>query len=114
MLSTTDQKHNPPWVSVVIPTLNEAKNLPYVLPRIPDWVHEVILVDGHSSDGTVEIAQELRPDVRVEIQKGKGKGDALRQSFEVASGDIIIMLDADGSTDPAEIPAVFNPAVQEA
>ena len=105
MLSTTDQKHNPPWVSVVIPTLNEAKNLPYVLPRIPDWVHEVILVDGHSSDGTVEIAQELRPDVRVEMQRGKGKGDALRQGFEAASGDIIIMLDADGSTDPAEIPA---------
>lgn len=105
MLSTMNQNHNPPWVSVVIPTLNEAKNLPYVLPRIPDWVHEIILVDGHSTDGTVEIAQELRPDVKIETQQGNGKGDALRQGFEAASGDIIIMLDADGSTDPAEIPA---------
>ena len=105
MLSTTDQKHNPPWVSVVIPTLNEAENLPYVLPRIPNWVHEVILVDGHSTDDTIEIAQKLRPDVKIEIQAGQGKGDALRQGFEAASGDIIIMLDADGSTDPAEIPA---------
>ena len=100
--------HNPPWVSVVIPTLNEAKNLPFVLPRIPSWVHEVIIVDGHSVDGTVEIAKSLRPDVRVCYQEGKGKGDALRTGFEVAEGDILVMLDADGSTDPAEIPAFIG------
>jgi glycosyltransferase involved in cell wall biosynthesis len=92
-------------ISVVIPALNEAKNLPHVLPRIPSSVHEVILVDGHSTDGTVEIAQALLPTVRVVYQEGRGKGAALRTGFAAATGDLIVMLDADGSTDPAEIPA---------
>lgn len=104
-MNTVPAKHNPPWVSVVIPTLNEAKNLPYVLPKIPVWVHEVILVDGHSTDNTIQVAQELRPDVRVVEQLDRGKGAALRAGFAAAVGDIIVMLDADGSTDPAEIPA---------
>jgi glycosyltransferase involved in cell wall biosynthesis len=90
-------------ISVVMPALNEARNLPYVLPRIQ--ADEVILVDGHSTDGTLEVARTLRPDVRVVRQEGDGKGDALRAGFEAATGDIIVMLDADGSTDPAEIPA---------
>jgi glycosyltransferase involved in cell wall biosynthesis len=92
-------------VSVVIPALNEAENLPHVLPRIPKWVHEVLLVDGASTDSTVEVARALWPDVRIVSQTGRGKGDALRSGFAAARGDIIVMLDADGSTDPAEIPA---------
>ncbi len=92
-------------VSVVIPARNEAKNLPYVLPRIPFWVHEVILVDGNSTDGTADVARALIPTIRVVGQDGKGKGNALRAGFAVCTGDIIVMLDADGSTDPAEIPA---------
>lgn len=91
-------------VSVVIPALNEAENLPHVLPRIPQWVHEVLLVDGHSTDNTIEIARTLRPDIRVVQQQGRGKGAALRSGFAAATGDIIAMLDADGSTDPAELP----------
>ena len=91
-------------VAVVIPALNEAENLPHVLPRIPNWVHEVILVDGHSTDNTVEIARQLWPDIRIIPQEGKGKGAALRSGFAAATGDIIVMLDADGSTDPAELP----------
>jgi glycosyltransferase involved in cell wall biosynthesis len=91
-------------VSVVIPALNEAENLPHVLPYIPSWVHEVLLVDGHSTDDTVATAQRLRPDVRIIYQQGKGKGAALQSGFTAARGDIIVMLDADGSTDPAEIP----------
>lgn len=91
-------------VSVIIPALNEAENLPYVLPRIPHWVHEVILVDGHSTDGTPEIAEKLLPGIRVVPQQGRGKGAALRTGFAEACGEIIVMLDADGSTDPAEIP----------
>ncbi len=93
-----------PRVSVVIPALDEKENLPHVLPGIPDEV-EVVLVDGHSTDGTVELARQLRPDIRIVMQPGKGKGDALRAGFEAATGDIIVMMDADGSTDPAEIPA---------
>src|SRR5579864_9112506 len=93
-------------ISVVIPALNEADNLPYVLPRIPDWIDEVILVDGASADETWAIAYSLYPTIRVIQQEGKGKGAALQSGFEAASGDIIVMLDADGSTDPKDIPAL--------
>jgi glycosyltransferase involved in cell wall biosynthesis len=91
-------------VSVIIPALNEAENLPHVLPRLPAGLHEVIVVDGHSTDGTVEVARRLRPDVRIVTQAGKGKGNALAAGFAAATGDIFVMLDADGSTDAAEIP----------
>lgn len=93
-----------PTISVVVPALNEAANLPYVLPLIPRWVTEVIIVDGKSTDATVEVARALYPDIKVVVQVGKGKGDALRAGFEAATGDIIVMLDADGSTLPSEIP----------
>lgn len=92
-------------VSLVIPTLNEARNLPYLLPNIPRWIHEVILVDSHSTDGTVELALKLRPDARIVSQPRLGKGAALRAGFAVATGDIIVMIDADGSMDAGEIPA---------
>lgn len=92
-------------VSAVIPTLDEADNLRHVLPRLPSIVTEVIIVDGHSKDGTVEEARRLRPDVRVVYADRRGKGAALIAGFEAATGDIIVALDADGSTDPAEIPA---------
>ncbi len=92
-------------VSVVIPTLNEAENLPHVLPRIPKWIDEVVLVDGYSTDNTIEVAKELLPDIRVVMQVGRGKGAALRTGFEAATGDIIVMIDADGSMEPNEIPA---------
>ena len=92
-------------VSVVIPALNEADNLPHVLARIPGWVHEVVLVDGQSTDGTAAVARKLYPGIRIVRQKATGKGDALRAGFAAARGEIIVMLDADGSTDPAEIPS---------
>ncbi len=92
-----------PSISVVIPTYNEAQNLPHVLPYIPAMVTEIILVDGNSTDMTVTVAQELLPTIRVIQQKGKGKGDALRTAFAACTGDIIVTLDADGSSDPKEI-----------
>jgi glycosyltransferase involved in cell wall biosynthesis len=91
-------------VSVVIPTRNEALNLPHVFGRLPLGLHEVIVVDGNSSDDTVVVARELYPSVRVIEQTGCGKGDALARGFAACTGDVIVMLDADGSTDPAEIP----------
>ena len=94
-----------PRVSVIVPTKNEAKNLPHVLPRIPAWVSEIILVDGYSTDGTVAVARKLVPDIVVVNQDRPGKGAALRCGMEAARGDIIVTLDADGSADPAEIPA---------
>jgi glycosyltransferase involved in cell wall biosynthesis len=91
-------------ISVVIPALNEAANLPHVLTRIPAIVDEIVLVDGHSVDDTVAVARALRPDVRVVLQDGRGKGNALACGFAAASGDIIVMLDGDASNDPGEIP----------
>jgi glycosyltransferase involved in cell wall biosynthesis len=93
-----------PKVSVVIPTLNEARNLPCVFSRLPTGLHEVIVVDGHSVDDTLAAARRLRPEVRIIAQNRRGKGNALACGFAAATGDIIVMIDADGSADPAEIP----------
>lgn len=94
-----------PRVTVVVPALNEAENLPFVLSRIDSDVHEVLLVDGSSEDGTPEVALRLHPRVRTLVDNGGGKGDALRTGFHAATGDIIVTIDADGSADPLEIPA---------
>jgi glycosyltransferase involved in cell wall biosynthesis len=91
-------------ISVVMPTLCEARNLPEVIPRIPVEVHEVLIVDGHSADDTVAVARTLSPKVRVLYQDGRGKGDALMCGIRAARGEIVVTLDADGSTDPCEIP----------
>ncbi len=101
-----------PIISVVIPARNEARNLRYVLPFIPSIVSEVILVDGCSTDHTVEVARQLLPSIRVITQKGHGKGDALRLGLAASSGDILVMLDADGSADPDEIPRFVEALVQ--
>jgi glycosyltransferase involved in cell wall biosynthesis len=100
-----------PTISVIIPTFNEAENLPHVLPAIPPEIDELIIVDGLSTDQTVEVALELRPDARIVMQDGRGKGNALACGFRAARGDIFVMMDADGSTDPEEI-ASFITALQ--
>jgi glycosyltransferase involved in cell wall biosynthesis len=99
-----------PRISVVIPARNEARNLEVVLPELPD-VHEVILVDGNSTDGTIETARRVMPDIKVIKQTRKGKGNALVCGFHAATGDVIVMFDADGSADPAEIPAFVDKLV---
>jgi glycosyltransferase involved in cell wall biosynthesis len=93
-----------PLVSVIIPALNEARNLPHVMARLPE-VDEVILVDGGSTDDTVDVARRLMPGIRVVRQNRRGKGNALACGFAAATGDILVMIDADGSTDPGEIPS---------
>lgn len=103
-----------PPVSVVIPAMNEAENLPYVFKTLPAWVHEVVLVDGNSTDATVRVAEELWPGVKVVPQQGRGKGDALITGFEACTGDIIVMVDADGSADGGEIVSYVSALVSGA
>lgn len=100
-----------PRVSVVIAALNEAGSIEHVLRRMPPGVFETVLVDGRSTDGTVDVARSVDPDIRVVRQTGRGKGNALRCGFAVARGEIVVGLDADGSTDPQEIPAFVGALV---
>ena len=97
------KRSSDPTVSVIVPTLNEARNLPYALWRLPACVTEVVVVDGRSKDDTIEVARHLRDDVKIVLEERKGKGIALRSGFEAATGDILVMLDADGSADADEI-----------
>lgn len=87
-------------VSVVIPTLNEEENLPTVLSEIPKYIDELIIVDGHSADKTVEIAKRFGANI---IYDDKGKGSAIRKGLKEAKGDIVIMMDADCSHASNEI-----------
>src|SRR6476619_4605937 len=108
------QRNGNPRVSVVVPTRNEARNLEVVLPAIAavrPAVHEIIVVDGNSVDGTIETAQRVLPWVKVITQTRKGKGNAMACGFAAATGDAIVMFDADGSADPAEIPAFVRALV---
>jgi hypothetical protein len=102
------QRSAGPRVSVVVPTRNEARNLEVVLPAIAavrPAVHEIIVVDGHSTDDSIGAARRTLPWVRALTQTRKGKGNAMACGFAAATGDVIVMFDADGSADPAEIPA---------
>lgn len=102
-----------PRISIVIPARNEARNLETVLPELPE-VHEVILVDGNSTDGTIETALRVMPTIKVVQQTRKGKGNALVCGFQAATGDVIVMFDADGSADPSEIPAFVDTLIRGA
>lgn len=102
-MPTTLSRPAVPRISIVIPAKNEARNLEVVLPQLPA-VHEVILVDGHSVDDTVDVARRILPSVKVIRQTRRGKGNALACGFAAVTGDIVVMFDADCSADPAEIP----------
>jgi glycosyltransferase involved in cell wall biosynthesis len=91
-------------VSLVIPTLNEADGLREILPRLPDLISELIVVDGGSTDGSCAVVAELRPDALVLGQEGRGKGNAIKDGLAIARGDIIVTMDADGSMRPEDIP----------
>jgi glycosyltransferase involved in cell wall biosynthesis len=91
-------------VSLVIPTLNEADGLREILPRLPELISELIIVDGGSTDGSCAVVDELRPDAFLVEQSGRGKGNAIKEGLSVARGDIIVTMDADGSMRPEDIP----------
>jgi glycosyltransferase involved in cell wall biosynthesis len=102
MLGQGSRNTADPLVSIVVPALNESLNLSVVLPQLPR-VHEVILVDGGSADGTIAAARRTLPGIITVRQTRKGKGNALAAGFARATGDIVVMFDADGSADPAEV-----------
>jgi glycosyltransferase involved in cell wall biosynthesis len=101
-------------VSVIIPARNEARNIGWVLDRLPALVDEVILVDGRSVDDTIAVALQHRADITVVRQSRRGKGNALAAGFEVAMCDFVVMIDADGSMDPEEIPDYLRPLTEGA
>lgn len=104
-----------PIVTVVVPARNEAGNIPAILERVPEMGAgtELIFVEGNSSDGTYErIVQEIaaRPGCKAQLYKqtGKGKGDAVRLGFEKASGDLLMILDADLTVPPEDLPRFYE------
>ncbi|MGZ4689998.1 MAG: glycosyltransferase [Acidimicrobiia bacterium] len=94
-------------VTVVIPALNEADGLRLILPTIPTFVNELIVVDGGSKDDTLRVIGRLYPSAVRIRQRGRGKGDAIKAGLAASTGDIVVTMDADGSMSPADIvPAV--------
>ena len=103
-----------PTVTVVVPAMNEARNLPWLAARMPRGVTEIVLVDGRSIDDTVAVARALWPEVRVITQNRRGKGNAMACGFAAATSEITVMIDADGSMDPGEIPLFVDALVEGA
>jgi hypothetical protein len=102
-----------PTVSVIIPARNEAGNIEAALQRIPDMVTEIIFVEGHSTDNTWNVIQDMarkyshRP-IKTLRQPGKGKGDAVRTGFDAAAGEILMILDADLTMPPETLPQFYE------
>lgn len=103
-------------VSVVVPARNERENLARIVRDIPSLGSgtEILIVEGGSQDGTREEAERLRAayaekrDIRVLAQRGRGKWDAVRTGFAAATGDILMVLDADCTVDPAALQALYE------
>jgi dolichol-phosphate hexosyltransferase len=96
-------------VSVVIPTLNEEHTVRDVIRGCRPFADELLVIDGHSSDRTAEVARA--EGARVVYDSKRGKGAALRESVHYVAGDIVVFIDADGSHDPRDIPALIQPIV---
>jgi glycosyltransferase involved in cell wall biosynthesis len=99
---------HPHRVTLLIPAKNEERNIAWVLSRVPDVIDEILLVDGHSIDRTIEVARTIRPDIVVVPEMAPGKGAAVRTGLVHATGEFVVMIDADGSMNPAEIPSFVD------
>jgi glycosyltransferase involved in cell wall biosynthesis len=95
--------------TVIIPSRNEGDVVLDVALAARAFASDVIVVDGHSTDGSPERLRDTG--ITVILDRRRGKGDALRCGFETATGDILVTMDADGSHDPADIPALTAPIV---
>ena len=97
-------------ISIVIPTRNEEGMIKEIIDGCRPYADELMVVDGHSTDKTREIAEAAG--VKVILDNGKGKGAALRYAATVVTGDIIVFIDADGSHDPRDIPRLVEPIMK--
>ena len=102
-------------VSIVIPARNERGNIENAILRTPAFgaSQEFIFIEGHSSDNTYEEMERVKaayPDKNIKLMKqtGKGKGNAVREAFDAAAGDILMILDADLTTPPEELPKFYD------
>lgn len=103
--------------SVIIPARNEAGNIEPAVQRTPEMGHgtEIIFIEGHSADDTWETLQKIQRkydqrDIQIMRQSGKGKGNAVREAFEKASGDLLFILDADLTVPPEDLPKFYEVA----
>ncbi len=94
-------------LTVVIPTLNEAQTVGEIIEKVRPFTDDILVVDGHSADGTADIARALG--TRIVFDHGKGKGEAIRSVIPHLEREITVFIDADGSHDPADIPALIRP-----
>lgn len=101
----------PQHVTIIIPTRNEAAGIGQVLQWVKPYIDEILVVDGHSTDGTADLARQAG--VRVIQDNGRGKGAALKLGIAEAHGDILVFMDADGSHDPTSIPALLAPILSD-
>lgn len=108
-MTIADVYNNEKRVSIIIPTLNEVDNIKYVFPYIPLFIDEIVVIDGGSEDGTRDEILKYRSDAKIVVDTFPGKGNALRKGFDKATGDLIIMMDADGSNDPGELGKLITP-----
>jgi glycosyltransferase involved in cell wall biosynthesis len=97
-------------ISVIIPVLNEAENIGYVLSALPGSLHEVLVVDGGSTDGTVSIAGSLGATVIPEHRRGYSR--ACHTGLLAATGDVVVFLDGDGADDPHHLPEMVAPLLE--
>lgn len=112
---TRELNGSKPTVSVIVPARNEAGNIQAIFDRVPvmGGGTEIVFVEGNSSDNTYdEIAARIKmhpkTDARLIKQKGKGKGDAVRDGFDIARGDILMILDADLTVAPEDLPRFYQ------
>jgi dolichol-phosphate mannosyltransferase len=98
-----------PRITVVIPTRDEEGLVGHIVDAVRPYAGEILVVDGHSRDRTRDVA--LDHGARVVLDRGKGKGDALRLALDEAAGDIVVFIDADGSHEPRDIPAMVAPII---
>jgi glycosyltransferase involved in cell wall biosynthesis len=98
-------------ISLVIPAKNEEGGIAQIIELSKNFVDEILVIDGHSKDRTRELA--LSEGAKVFLENKKGKGDAYKVGIKEATGDILVFIDADGSHDPGQIPALVEPLMRD-